>query len=180
MLSAGTERATKRAKTGRWWQERRAGEQQRGRERKSRWAFAAMQPNVAHCCRRFFYFLYTGTLSQADSICQRCNQVCACKRHFLGFVSGLFTFACADWDSYIAEPILAHVLVSTDAGMRVAEGAGLPPRLALIVHYDLPTRKVNSLDQDSLSLLPKKKSSLLAPHELTEATAEPIKTICLV
>jgi hypothetical protein len=40
-----------------------------------------------------------------------------------------------------AEPVLAHVLVSTDAGMRVAEGSGLPPDLALIIHYDLPTRK---------------------------------------
>lgn len=37
---------------------------------------------------------------------------------------------------------IAHVLLSTDAGMRVAESTGLPPNNALIVHYDLPTRKV--------------------------------------
>ncbi|CAL8463217.1 g2751 [Coccomyxa elongata] len=36
---------------------------------------------------------------------------------------------------------VSHVLLSTDAGMRVAESIGLPLDLALIVHYDLPTRK---------------------------------------
>lgn len=41
-----------------------------------------------------------------------------------------------------AERPVAHVLLSTDAGMRVAESIGLPLDLALIVHYDLPTRKV--------------------------------------
>ena len=41
-----------------------------------------------------------------------------------------------------AERALAHVLVSTDAGLRVAESTGLPASMALIVHFDLPTRKV--------------------------------------
>ena len=41
-----------------------------------------------------------------------------------------------------AEKALAHVLVSTDAGLRVAESTGLPASLALIVHFDLPQRKV--------------------------------------
>ncbi len=41
-----------------------------------------------------------------------------------------------------AERALAHVLVSTDAGLRVAESTGLPASLALIVHFDLPPRKV--------------------------------------
>ena len=41
-----------------------------------------------------------------------------------------------------AERALAHVLVSTDAGLRVAESTGLPASLALIVHFDLPQRKV--------------------------------------
>ena len=36
------------------------------------------------------------------------------------------------------------MLVSTDAGLRVAESTGLPADLALIVHFDLPTRKVFS------------------------------------
>ena len=40
------------------------------------------------------------------------------------------------------ERALAHVLVSTDAGLRVAESTGLPTSLALIVHFDLPQRKV--------------------------------------
>ena len=43
-----------------------------------------------------------------------------------------------------AEGAKAHVLVSTDAGLRVAESTGLPADLALIVHFDLPTRKVFS------------------------------------
>ena len=34
------------------------------------------------------------------------------------------------------------MLVSTDAGLRVAESTGLPASLALIVHFDLPQRKV--------------------------------------
>ncbi|KAK9908317.1 hypothetical protein WJX75_005955 [Coccomyxa subellipsoidea] len=40
-----------------------------------------------------------------------------------------------------AERPIAHVLLSTDAGVRLAESSGLPPNVALIVHYDLPTRK---------------------------------------
>ena len=43
-----------------------------------------------------------------------------------------------------AERALAHVLVSTDAGLRVAESTGLPASLALIVHFDLPQRKVTA------------------------------------
>ncbi len=41
-----------------------------------------------------------------------------------------------------SERPVAHVLLSTDAGMRVAESSGLPLDLALVVHYDLPTRRV--------------------------------------
>lgn len=55
-----------------------------------------------------------------------------------------------------AERPIAYVLASTDAGVRLAESSSLPSNVALIVHYDLPTRKVIAkayLDAPGLNLL---------------------------
>jgi len=44
------------------------------------------------------------------------------------------------------EPVLAHVLVATDAALRGLD-CSLPAGLALLVSYDCPTRKACLLDE---------------------------------